>query len=164
MAALQGKTIKEYALERLFPAAAGEEQAWADLKTLVEQRIAERPARALSSKTFDEIVNEELRAGRAGLNAAFVFHPAAKALRTRACSKPGLLQGGHDLLLQDFLGLSGPESGRQPCRRRRSRRFPAHRRRQNRWPSCRSSPSRWRGTDCHRLRGTGARLRACPCN
>ena len=32
MAALQGKTIKEYALERLFPAAMGEEQAWADLK------------------------------------------------------------------------------------------------------------------------------------
>ncbi len=65
MAALQGKTIKEYALERLFPARAGEEQAWADLKTLVEQRIAESSARALSSKTFDEIVDEELRAGGA---------------------------------------------------------------------------------------------------
>ena len=65
MAALQGKTIKEYALERLFPAATGEEQAWADLKALVEQRIAESSAGALSSKTFDEIVDEELRAGGA---------------------------------------------------------------------------------------------------
>jgi hypothetical protein len=63
MAALQGKTIKEYALERLFPAPTGEEQAWADLKVLVEQRIAESSAGALSSKTFDEIVDEELRAG-----------------------------------------------------------------------------------------------------
>ena len=43
MAALQGKTIKEYALERLFPAATGEEQAWADLnlKTAVDPRAAQ---------------------------------------------------------------------------------------------------------------------------
>ena len=39
----------------------GEEQAWADLKNLVEQRIAECSAGPLSSKTFDEIVDEELR-------------------------------------------------------------------------------------------------------
>jgi hypothetical protein len=65
MAALQGKTIKEYAIERLFPAVMSEEQAWADLKTLVEQRIAEASAGPLSSKTFDEIVDEELRVGGA---------------------------------------------------------------------------------------------------
>ncbi|MGO9170859.1 MAG: antitoxin [Rhodomicrobium sp.] len=64
-AALQGKTIKQYALEKLFPPASDEEQAWADLQTLVEQRIAESSAGAVSSKTFDEIVDEELRAGGA---------------------------------------------------------------------------------------------------
>ncbi len=64
-AALQGKTIKEYALEKLFPPAPDEEQAWADLKTLVERRIAESSAGAVSCKTFDETVDEELRAGGA---------------------------------------------------------------------------------------------------
>jgi hypothetical protein len=33
------------------------------LKTFVEQRIAESAAGAVSSKTFDEIVDEELRGG-----------------------------------------------------------------------------------------------------
>ncbi len=37
-----------------------EEQAWADLKTLVERRIAESSAGAVSSKTFGEIIDEEL--------------------------------------------------------------------------------------------------------
>ncbi len=64
-AALQGKTIKEYALEKLFPPAPDEDQAWADLKTLVEQRIAESAGGAVSSKTFDEVVDEELRTGGA---------------------------------------------------------------------------------------------------
>jgi hypothetical protein len=63
VAALQGKTIKEYAIEKLFPPVPDEEQAWADLKTLVEQRIAESSAGAVSSKTFDGIVDEELRTG-----------------------------------------------------------------------------------------------------
>ncbi|MGO8954599.1 MAG: antitoxin [Rhodomicrobium sp.] len=62
MAALQGKTIKQYALEKLLPPAPDEEQAWADLKTLVGQRVAENPAGAVSSKTFDEIVDDDLRA------------------------------------------------------------------------------------------------------
>ncbi len=65
MAALHGKTIKQYALERLFPPAQEGEQAWADLKTLVERRIAESSAGAVSSKTFDEIVDEALSAGGA---------------------------------------------------------------------------------------------------
>ncbi len=40
-----------------------EDQAWADLQTLVERRIAESSAGAISSKTFGEIVDEELRGG-----------------------------------------------------------------------------------------------------
>jgi Antitoxin ParD len=63
MAALEGKTIRQYALEKLFPPAPDEEQAWAELKTLIERRIAESAAGAVSSKTFDEIVEEELGAG-----------------------------------------------------------------------------------------------------
>ena len=63
MAALQGKTIKQYALEKLFPPAPDEDQAWANLKALVEQRISESLGAAVSTKTFDEIVDEELRSG-----------------------------------------------------------------------------------------------------
>jgi hypothetical protein len=64
MAALQGKSIKQYALEKIFPPAS-DDQAWVELKTLVERRIAESAAGTGSSETFDEIVNEELRAGGA---------------------------------------------------------------------------------------------------
>jgi hypothetical protein len=65
MAALEGKTIKQYALEKLFPAVADEEQAWANLKNLIERRAGESSAGAIAAKTFDEIVDEELRAGGA---------------------------------------------------------------------------------------------------
>jgi len=65
MAALQGKTIKQYALEKLFPPTPDEDRAWANLKALVEQRIGESVGGAVSSKTFDEIVDEELRPGEA---------------------------------------------------------------------------------------------------
>ncbi len=34
LAALQGKTIKQYALERLFPGDANADQAWQELKSL----------------------------------------------------------------------------------------------------------------------------------
>ena len=38
-AALQGKTIKQYALERLFPGGADGDRAWRELKTLMNARI-----------------------------------------------------------------------------------------------------------------------------
>ena len=65
MAALEGKTIRQYALEKLFPPAADEEWAWAELKSLIERRIEESAAGALSSKTFNDIVEEELGASEA---------------------------------------------------------------------------------------------------
>ena len=39
LAAMQGKTIKQYTLERLFPGDADADQAWQELKTLLENRI-----------------------------------------------------------------------------------------------------------------------------
>jgi Antitoxin ParD len=36
MAAIQGKTIKEYAIERLFPSSSDEEQALGELRALLE--------------------------------------------------------------------------------------------------------------------------------
>lgn len=63
MAALQGKSIKEYAVERLFPNAYGEEQALSDLKQLLEQRLAQASRGDVSTKSITEIAEESIRAG-----------------------------------------------------------------------------------------------------
>jgi hypothetical protein len=63
MAALEGKTIKQYALERLFPAGA-DEKAGTSLRELLNERVVNGLAGKLSSKTFEEIVEEELTADR----------------------------------------------------------------------------------------------------
>lgn len=60
LAALQGKTIKQYAIERLFSADVGQDAAWQELKTLLGQRIAEGLAGGVSTKSIDAIVDEEL--------------------------------------------------------------------------------------------------------
>lgn len=65
LAALQGKTIKQYALERLFPGDEDAERAWEELKTLINTRVNEGLAGRLSTKTVDEILDEEIAEGRA---------------------------------------------------------------------------------------------------
>lgn len=61
MAALQGKTIKQYALERLFPA---NDQAWQELKTLVAERVGDGLAGKVSAKSVGQILDEELSESR----------------------------------------------------------------------------------------------------
>jgi len=63
MAALQGKSIKDYAIERLFPAASDEERALGELKALLEQRMAEASRGQVSSKSIAEVADEVIRAG-----------------------------------------------------------------------------------------------------
>ena len=60
LAALQGKTIREFAIERLFPPSAGDDGAWNELKTMLEQRIQRGLASAPSTKSIEAIVEEEL--------------------------------------------------------------------------------------------------------
>jgi len=61
LAALQGKTIRQYALERLFPVSqSDEDQAWQELKAMIEQRIASGLAGDVSAAGIDAIVEEEL--------------------------------------------------------------------------------------------------------
>ncbi len=60
LAALQGKTIKQYAVERLFPAEAEEDAAWQELKTLLGQRIADGLSGDVSTKNISAIVDDEL--------------------------------------------------------------------------------------------------------
>jgi hypothetical protein len=56
IAALQGKTIRQYAVERLFPADSNEEEAWMQLGHLLDARM-ESP---VSTRTVDDILREEL--------------------------------------------------------------------------------------------------------
>ena len=60
LAALQGKSIKEYAIERLFPALPHDDHAWQELKSLLEQRIERGLMEEASAKSIDDIVAEEL--------------------------------------------------------------------------------------------------------
>ena len=64
MAALQGKSIKEYAIERLFPASQDEEHALGELKALLEQRMAESAGGGVFARSLTEIADEAMKAGR----------------------------------------------------------------------------------------------------
>ena len=63
-AALEGKTIKQYALERLFPGDTDGEQALRELKGLLNTRINEGLAGQVSSKQVGEILDDELGKAR----------------------------------------------------------------------------------------------------
>jgi hypothetical protein len=60
LAALQGKTIRQYTLERLFPGDATGEQAWQSLKTLLNERIDAGLAGDVSGKRIRDVLAEEL--------------------------------------------------------------------------------------------------------
>lgn len=62
LAALQGKTIRQYAIERLFPADPAADHAWQDLKELLAQRIADGVSGTVSGKSINAILEEELGA------------------------------------------------------------------------------------------------------
>jgi len=63
MAALQGKSIKEYAVERLFPEAGDDEQAMAELRQLLAARVAEASRGEVSTKSISEIAAEVMQTG-----------------------------------------------------------------------------------------------------
>ncbi|EPJ0597152.1 antitoxin [Enterobacter roggenkampii] len=65
LAALQGKTIKQYALERLFPGDADADQAWQELKKLLGNRINNGLEGKISTKSIGDILDDELSVERA---------------------------------------------------------------------------------------------------
>ena len=64
LAALQGKTIKQYALERLFPGDADADQAWQELKKLLGNRIHNGLEGNASTKSIGDILDDELSGDR----------------------------------------------------------------------------------------------------
>lgn len=61
MAALQGKTIRQYAIERLFPATPDDEQALQELKALLLARLAEAERGEVVAMSAAEIAESEFR-------------------------------------------------------------------------------------------------------
>ncbi|AMN48072.1 antitoxin [Steroidobacter denitrificans] len=61
LAALEGKSIKQYALERLFPSASPEEQALQELKALLAERIAQAQRGELVEGSITDVADDELR-------------------------------------------------------------------------------------------------------
>ncbi len=59
VAAMQGKTIKQYVIERLFEPDCDEDQAWEEFKAFIGKRVDSGLAGAISPRTFDEIVEAE---------------------------------------------------------------------------------------------------------
>ena len=59
MAALQGKTIKQYALEKLLPRD-DDADAWQELSSLLAARVEEGLGGRISTQSVDAIVEEEL--------------------------------------------------------------------------------------------------------
>jgi uncharacterized protein (DUF1778 family) len=64
MAALEGKSIKQYAIERLFPSAPDEERAMLELKGLLLARLAEAERGEVVEMSAMDIVEGEF--GKSG--------------------------------------------------------------------------------------------------
>ena len=63
MAAIQGKTIKQYAIEKLFPKASDEQAALQELKALLAQRLAQSAHGDVTDQSFTQIAEDVMRAG-----------------------------------------------------------------------------------------------------
>ncbi|WP_426105199.1 antitoxin [Pseudomonas sp. TWR1-1-3] len=60
LAALQGKTIKQYAIERLFPGNVDNDPAWQELRGVLTARINDGLAGKVSDRSIGDILGEEL--------------------------------------------------------------------------------------------------------
>lgn len=60
MAALQGKTIKQFAIERLFPDDEAADQAWQELRDLLQTRVRNGLGGKVTSKGVSDLLAEEM--------------------------------------------------------------------------------------------------------
>ena len=66
LAALQGKSLKEYAVERLLPMTPEEEKAMGELKALLAPRIERAMRGEVSASTVDEIFEKGMQEPESG--------------------------------------------------------------------------------------------------
>jgi uncharacterized protein (DUF1778 family) len=57
IAALEGKSMKQYAVEKLLPAGDAHDEDWVKLKEFMNKRIEDGLAGKVSERSFDEIVD-----------------------------------------------------------------------------------------------------------
>jgi Antitoxin ParD len=65
VAALEGKSIKQYALERLFPAKDDLDEDWEEFKAFIGKRVDDALASEPVNRTVTDIFNEELAPDKA---------------------------------------------------------------------------------------------------
>lgn len=63
LAALQGKTMRQYVLDKLFPD--GEDQSWKELETILMTRIEDAENNPPSKKTFEQLTQEIIEKSKA---------------------------------------------------------------------------------------------------
>lgn len=63
MAALQGKTLKDFVMEKIFPSQenSDEAEAWGELKSLLNSRIEAAESGAISKKTMQQTAKDKLK-------------------------------------------------------------------------------------------------------
>jgi len=63
LAAMRGKSIKDFVLEQIFPVQISDEEkdAWNELQTMLNARIAKAEGGAISQKSFDQITDEVIQ-------------------------------------------------------------------------------------------------------
>jgi len=63
MAALQGKTLKDFVMEKIFPIQADndEDTAWEELKTFLKSRIEDAETGFVSEKTMRQVAKDKLK-------------------------------------------------------------------------------------------------------
>jgi hypothetical protein len=64
MAAIEGKSIEKYAVERLFPVLPDEAQAFDELKALLERRMHESAKGEVLAQSITEIARATMKASR----------------------------------------------------------------------------------------------------
>ena len=62
LAAIEGQSIKEFVMTRLFPDDKAQEQSWHELQEFLFKRAEEAQNGKLSSKSITKIMDEEMRA------------------------------------------------------------------------------------------------------
>ena len=63
LASLQGKTIKEFILERVF-SDNDENEGWEELETLLASRIKDAETKGVSKKSFEQITADVIKANK----------------------------------------------------------------------------------------------------
>lgn len=63
LAAMRGKSIKDFVLEQIFPVQISNEEkdAWNELQTMLNARIAKAEGGAISQKSLDQITDEAIQ-------------------------------------------------------------------------------------------------------